>query len=497
MMRSLLPIMLLPLLVMGPSEQIGVSDLLPSKIMKNSIKRITNNDDILTPFETKYYTDYYYGNNTHKLYREVTAKFNGQVLHCTYVGDRELIAGLIGDTDTNINEALSGVLPKTFISPINVTTDEIDQMIDSCLSTPPNATESSVPGFKKIIDGITDGAKNIASYLFIFPGTKWCGPGDVARNYSDLGLMKESDKCCRDHDHALDSIPRGESRHGLENPLFYTITNCADDNKFYSCLKDSESAHASAIGTMYFNILKTKCFSKRKQARCAKKLPFSPCQKYTYDESSEEKYQIFDPVKYQPNASIPTKMINNFLFTVPGVDNVMKLRIICPLRMKHIAAVIFLCGYLCSTRRSVVAAKSRRPGTGLVIFPGTKWCGIGNKARSYDDLGGADDTDRCCREHDRAPGGIKVGQTLHNITNNLSYTIKPCEADEKFRQCLRGVDSRISKLVGLMFFNVLRSKCYALEKPKACEKQSFAACSRYRLLQNFPLTWKLVDNNRF
>lgn len=57
------------------------------------------------------------------------------------------------------------------------------------------------------------------------------------------------------------------------------------------------------------------------------------------------------------------------------------------------------------------------------FIPGTKWCGIGNRAQYYEDLGGADDTDSCCRDHDRAAGGIKTGQTLHNITNNFNYTM--------------------------------------------------------------------------
>ena len=56
-------------------------------------------------------------------------------------------------------------------------------------------------------------------------------------------------------------------------------------------------------------------------------------------------------------------------------------------------------------------------------FSGTKWCGKGNRARNYDDLGEADDTDRCCRAHDKAPGGIKTGQTVHNITNKFKYTM--------------------------------------------------------------------------
>ena len=33
--------------------------------------------------------------------------------------------------------------------------------------------------------------------IFIFPGTKWCGRGDVAEHWDDLGYHSDVDKCCR------------------------------------------------------------------------------------------------------------------------------------------------------------------------------------------------------------------------------------------------------------------------------------------------------------
>jgi len=49
------------------------------------------------------------------------------------------------------------------------------------------------------------------------PGTKWCGPGNTADNYEDLGRERETDKCCRAHDHCEEIIESHSSLHGLPN----------------------------------------------------------------------------------------------------------------------------------------------------------------------------------------------------------------------------------------------------------------------------------------
>jgi secretory phospholipase A2 len=46
---------------------------------------------------------------------------------------------------------------------------------------------------------VDDWSKNTSPLrgLLIFPGTKWCGAGDIADHYYDLGYHSETDKCCR------------------------------------------------------------------------------------------------------------------------------------------------------------------------------------------------------------------------------------------------------------------------------------------------------------
>lgn len=64
-------------------------------------------------------------------------------------------------------------------------------------------------------------AWKLARSGIIFPGTKWCGPGNIAPNYDDLGSLEDTDKCCRAHDHC-DNIAAGKSRDGLRNDTPYT-----------------------------------------------------------------------------------------------------------------------------------------------------------------------------------------------------------------------------------------------------------------------------------
>ncbi|KAM3964031.1 phospholipase A2-like [Aphomia sociella] len=108
-----------------------------------------------------------------------------------------------------------------------------------------------------------------------------------------------------------------------------------------------------------------------------------------------------------------------------------------------------------------------------LIYPGTKWCGSGNIADDYDDLGSAADTDKCCRAHDLCPDIISAGETQHNLTNTAFYTRLSCQCDEDFRQCLHEANSSTSKQIGTVYFNVLGTKCYREDYPvTGCAKKA-------------------------
>lgn len=52
-----------------------------------------------------------------------------------------------------------------------------------------------------------------------------------------------------------------------------------------------------------------------------------------------------------------------------------------------------------------------------ITVPGTKWCGHGNTASSYDDLGKEVETDMCCRDHYHCEIVLTHGSTLNGLTN--------------------------------------------------------------------------------
>lgn len=53
---------------------------------------------------------------------------------------------------------------------------------------------------------------------------------------------------------------------------------------------------------------------------------------------------------------------------------------------------------------------------------GTKWCGAGDLADTYFDLGEDSNLDKCCRTHDLCPIKVKAYASRYNLTNKSLYT---------------------------------------------------------------------------
>ncbi|KAI1304207.1 Phospholipase A2 [Halotydeus destructor] len=141
------------------------------------------------------------------------------------------------------------------------------------------------------------------------------------------------------------------------------------------------------------------------------------------------------------------------------------------------------------------------PLDGLVIYPGTKWCGAGNIAEDYDDLGYDKMADACCREHDHCNSSISAKETKFNLTNTDSYTKSACECDVKFSDCLKEANTHLGHMIGRTYFNVLQTQCFREDFPiVSCrEKKGFVfdqiqtACQDYELDTTKPKATQFFD----
>ncbi|KAG8177245.1 hypothetical protein JTE90_028700 [Oedothorax gibbosus] len=120
-----------------------------------------------------------------------------------------------------------------------------------------------------------------------------------------------------------------------------------------------------------------------------------------------------------------------------------------------------------------------------IIYPGTKWCGPGDRAKNDDDLGYHEDTDRCCRAHDKCDDLMAGGETKNNLTNKSPFTALSCKCDNHFYECLSRISSLTSNTVGNAYFNVLRRPCYEENYPfsKKCKKYRTFRCLKLTCLE--------------
>ncbi|XP_046543534.1 uncharacterized protein LOC124253753 [Haliotis rubra] len=74
--------------------------------------------------------------------------------------------------------------------------------------------------------------RDLFSGWLIFPGTKWCGDGDIADSYDDLGYDRKTDACCRKHDSCPHIIERFSYKYSYFNYKFHTLSHCHCDDRY-------------------------------------------------------------------------------------------------------------------------------------------------------------------------------------------------------------------------------------------------------------------------
>ncbi|XP_069135846.1 group 3 secretory phospholipase A2-like [Argopecten irradians] len=132
----------------------------------------------------------------------------------------------------------------------------------------------------------------------------------------------------------------------------------------------------------------------------------------------------------------------------------------------------------------------------FAIFPGTKWCGLDNKASSYDDLGEHRATDSCCRTHDHCPYFIDHFETKYHYRNPYPWTLSYCDCDMGLYNCLQKVNTTAANEVGEMFFGLLNVKCFDFENGSYCSDEHLAglwcekeAYGEKAVTRDFPHKW--------
>ncbi|XP_068033991.1 group 3 secretory phospholipase A2 isoform X3 [Anomalospiza imberbis] len=135
--------------------------------------------------------------------------------------------------------------------------------------------------------------------------------------------------------------------------------------------------------------------------------------------------------------------------------------------------------------------RRRRRGWTL---PGTLWCGAGNSAGNWSELGLFRGPDRCCREHDQCWAQITALQFNYGIRNYRLHTVSHCDCDARFRRCLLAINDTVSNIIGVTFFNLLEVPCFVLEESEECiQWHWWGGCERYGVV---PLA-RMVQQNQY
>ncbi|XP_044141697.1 protein PROCA1 [Bufo gargarizans] len=115
---------------------------------------------------------------------------------------------------------------------------------------------------------------------FTYPGTLWCGAGNNAEKENDLGEHKETDACCRTHDHCEHVIHPFTSSYGYRNFLWHTISHCQCDRRFKDCLRRVNDTASRVVGQAFFNVIQVQCFEFTLQEQCVERHWYGWCKKY-------------------------------------------------------------------------------------------------------------------------------------------------------------------------------------------------------------------------
>ncbi|KAM3851529.1 protein PROCA1 [Vipera latastei] len=127
----------------------------------------------------------------------------------------------------------------------------------------------------------TGGGRRRAKRGFTYPGTLWCGAGNIAESYEQLGEHRETDKCCREHDHCQHLIYPFTFKYGHRNLRWHTISHCDCDQRLKDCLGAVNNTASRVVGQTFFNIIQVPCFELVHQEACVESYLYVWCKNYS------------------------------------------------------------------------------------------------------------------------------------------------------------------------------------------------------------------------
>lgn len=100
------------------------------------------------------------------------------------------------------------------------------------------------------------------------------------------------------------------------------------------------------------------------------------------------------------------------------------------------------------------------------VVPNTLWCGLGDRASNYSELGPEYKVDACCRAHDHCPIRLKPFATDYGLVNWSMSTRSHCDCDIDFNNCLTAVNSTLSNVIRVLYFRFVGLQCIDVEGRK-------------------------------
>ncbi|XP_063916769.1 uncharacterized protein LOC135132574 isoform X2 [Zophobas morio] len=180
------------------------------------------------------------------------------------------LGNLIATSNVTVESLDSKKLPEEFSSWFNFT-----QLVNQCKRLHHQMKQ-------EVLEMKTHQTDRSKRAIFVAPGTLWCGDSNNAKHYTQLGVLANTDKCCRRHDHCKMIIPGFSTKFHYTNLSPFTLSHCHCDESFRACLKVVDSSDSNLVGKLFFNVVQTKCFVIKPKKVCVKSSWWGQCEKFKH-----------------------------------------------------------------------------------------------------------------------------------------------------------------------------------------------------------------------